>query len=136
MCLIRRIPGTCSYWPSPCSSGLSAVYLNGGTRIPMFSCGSGSGIEAHYVGAQLLAALGLVCYLLGILESRLARRMERNAPAHRPFDPQRVKAISRLLFLAGYLGAAAIFWKEGGVVSSLKIANNGAREDMRAPEYS
>lgn len=101
--------------------------LNGGTRIPMFSYASGSGIEAHYVGAQLLAALGLVCYLRGYSSRRLARRMERMLPRPRPFDPQRVETISRFLFLAGYLGAAAIFWKEGGISQFLEN-----REQWRA----
>ncbi len=78
------------------------VILNGGTRIPMFGYASGSGIEAHYVGAQLLAALGLVCYLLGYSSRRLARRMERMLPRPRPFDPQRAKAIS-LVSLPGRL---------------------------------
>src|ERR1700722_13144947 len=101
--------------------------LNGGTRIPMFSYASGSGIETHYVGAQLLAALGLVCYLLGYSSHRLARRMERMLPGPRPFNPQRVKAISRFLFLAGYFGAAAIVWKEGGIRQFLEN-----REQWRA----
>ena len=110
--------------------------LNGGTRIPMFSYASGSGIEAHYVGAQLLAALGLVCYLLGYSSRGLARRMERMLPSPRPFDPQRVKAISRLLFLAGYLGAAAIFWKEGGVSQFLENREQWRAGGMSGSGYS
>ena len=103
------------------------VILNGGTRIPMFGYASGSGIEAHYVGAQLLAALGLVCYLLGYSSRRLARRMERMLPRPRPFDPQRAKALAWCLFLAGYLGAAAIFSQQGGLSQFLEN-----REQWRA----
>ena len=103
------------------------VILNGGTRIPMFGYASGSGIEAHYVAAQLLAALGLVGYLLGYSSRHLARRMERMLPRPRPFDPQRAKAISLVLFLGGSLGAVAIFSQQGGLSQFLEN-----REQWRA----
>jgi hypothetical protein len=103
------------------------VILNGGTRIPMFGYASGSGIEVHYVGAQLLAALGLICYLLGYSSRRLAKRMERMLPRPRPFEPRRVKATAWCLLLAGYLGAAAIFSQQGGLRQFLEN-----REQWRA----
>jgi hypothetical protein len=93
--------------------------LNGGTQIPMFGYAAGSGIETHYVEAQLLASLGLICYLLGY-SSRLARHMARMLPRPRALDPQRVKTISLFLFLGGYLGAACVFWKEGGITRFLE----------------
>jgi hypothetical protein len=100
--------------------------LNGGARLPLFSLAAGSGIESHYFAAELLAALGLLSYRLGY-GSGLARRMERSLPRPRPLDPQRVKALCKVLFVAGYLGAICIFWKEGGLAQFL--AN---REQWRA----
>ena len=111
------------------------VILHGGTRIPMFGYASGSGIEAHYVGARSRHSWpGLL--FLGYSSRRLARRMERMLPRPRPFDPQRAKALAWCLFLAGYLGAAAIFSQQGGLANFSKIASNGAREGCRAREYS
>jgi hypothetical protein len=93
--------------------------LNGGTRVPLYGYSAGSGMENYYIEAQLLAALGLVCYLLGY-SSRLAWYMERMLPQPRALDPERVKTISLFLFLGGYLGAACVFWKEGGLTRFLE----------------
>lgn len=100
--------------------------LNGGTRVPLFSFAAGSGGESHYAVTQLLAAMGLLCYLLGYAGS-MSGHMVRLLPRPRPLDPQRVQSLRVFLFLAGYLGAACIFWKEGGLRQFL--AN---REQWRA----
>jgi hypothetical protein len=100
--------------------------LHGGERTPVFDYASGSGIDAHYVGTELLAALGLVCYLLGY-SSCMSRHLEWLLPRPRPLDPRRIKVICVFLFVAGYLGAFAIFHNEGGLSQFLEN-----REQWRA----
>ncbi len=100
--------------------------LSGGARLPLFGFAASSGIETHYAATEALAALGLLSFLFGD-GSRVGKHMERWLPPPRAFDPQRVRSASVFLFVAGYLGAMAIFWKEGGLQQFLEH-----REEWRA----
>ena len=94
--------------------GVYPLYVLGGGPSLLTNSTFFDDAAKYYVEAESLAALGLLCYLLGYY-SRLGIWGEHLIGKPRRLDVRRVKKLSLCLFVVGYAFAAAFFWKAGGV---------------------